>query len=47
MTEGILSASQGGAKRVHHFGKFRSQNSRGRDFRGSRGYHGRPVQVIL
>lgn len=32
MTEGILRASQGGAKKVHHFGKFRGQASYGRDF---------------
>lgn len=47
MTEGIISVSQGGAKKARIFVEFRSQTSRGRDFRESRGYHGRPVQVIL
>ncbi|KAF3660362.1 hypothetical protein FXO38_12183 [Capsicum annuum] len=33
MTRSILSASQEGAKRVHHFGEFRSQTYRGWPFR--------------
>lgn len=47
MTKGILRASQGGAKRVRYFGKFRGQAPRGWDFGGSRGYQGRLVQVVL
>lgn len=43
MAEGILSASQGGTKKVRHFGEFRSHTSRGRDFRGSCGYRGRTM----
>lgn len=37
MFELFLQASQGGAKRVHHQGKFSSNTPRGRDFRGSLG----------
>ena len=47
MTEGILSASLGGAKKVRRFGEFRIHASRGRDFKGSYGYQGRLVQAAL
>lgn len=47
MTESILRASQEGAKRMRRRGEFTGHISRGRDCRGFRRYHGRPLQAAL